>query len=170
MLIAEDARDIVEIVAFGVRMVCPDADVVEPSCAEALAALRHSGRTWWCWIRHAPSDLLEVLRQCREHFRIPVLMLSVRNTKADRVRVLELGAVDLAKPFDHLELLARLMALASGNGGAAGCDRCATPQRTCCANDLQDRSFVPPIGPGTGVRGHELRSADSVAPRRLRRA
>ncbi len=43
---------------------------------------------------------------------VPILMITVRDTTLDKVQALDLGADDyLTKPFDHLELLARMRAL-----------------------------------------------------------
>jgi DNA-binding response OmpR family regulator len=58
-------------------------------------------------------DGLAVCRTLRErHVNVPVLMLTARDTVADRVRGLDSGADDyLVKPFALSELLARLRAL-----------------------------------------------------------
>lgn len=55
----------------------------------------------------------EVLRKLRARgCRVPILMLTARDTVADRVQGLDLGADDyLLKPFEPLELAARLRAL-----------------------------------------------------------
>jgi two-component system OmpR family response regulator len=54
----------------------------------------------------------EVLRRVRMERSTPVLILSARDTLADRVSGLDLGADDyLVKPFSLTELLARLRAL-----------------------------------------------------------
>jgi len=53
-----------------------------------------------------------VLARLRESRHTPVLMLTARDTPADRVRGLDAGADDyLVKPFDVPELMARLRAL-----------------------------------------------------------
>jgi DNA-binding response OmpR family regulator len=64
---------------------------------------------------------LEVLRRMRASGRAtPVLILTARDTVAERVRGLDAGADDyLVKPFDVAELLARLRALARRRGGRA---------------------------------------------------
>ena len=56
---------------------------------------------------------LEVCRQLRQHgCRLPILMLTARDTTADIVTGLDAGANDyLVKPFAFAELLARLRAL-----------------------------------------------------------
>jgi two-component system alkaline phosphatase synthesis response regulator PhoP len=57
-------------------------------------------------------DGLEVCRQLRAWSRVPILMLTARDSEIDRVVGLELGADDyLAKPFSMRELLARVKAI-----------------------------------------------------------
>jgi two-component system OmpR family response regulator len=61
-----------------------------------------------------------VLRRMREAKRTPVLMLTARDTVADRVRGLDAGADDyVVKPFALTELLARLRALIRRAAGQA---------------------------------------------------
>ncbi len=59
-------------------------------------------------------DGLEVVRQLRNNTRtshLPVILLSSRNSVADKVKGLEVGADDyMTKPFESAELLARVMA------------------------------------------------------------
>src|SRR5262249_22673361 len=68
-------------------------------------------------------DGWEVLRRLRRTHKTPVLILTARDTVNDRVRGLDSGADDyLVKPFDLIELQARLRALirrAAGNATAA---------------------------------------------------
>ena len=57
-------------------------------------------------------DGLEVLRNIRMEFSIPVIMLTAKGEDADRIVGLELGADDyLPKPFNPRELLARMKAV-----------------------------------------------------------
>ncbi len=57
-------------------------------------------------------DGWQVLSRLRESKPTPVLMLTARDSSADRVRGLDTGADDyLVKPFDSAELFARLRAL-----------------------------------------------------------
>src|SRR5947208_2535705 len=59
-----------------------------------------------------------LLRDLRKHKRTPVLMLTARDARDDRVRGLDTGADDyLVKPFDLSELLARLRALIRRSAG-----------------------------------------------------
>jgi two-component system KDP operon response regulator KdpE len=56
-------------------------------------------------------DGAEVLQQLRAWSRVPVIVLSVRSSEAEKVRLLELGADDyVVKPFGMAELLARAKA------------------------------------------------------------
>ena len=59
------------------------------------------------------KDGLEVCRELRQRgLATPILMLTARGQTTDKVRGLKVGADDyLAKPFDMLELLARVEAL-----------------------------------------------------------
>ena len=69
----------------------------------------------WGWLDHSPADIkdgLDVLREIRMTFAIPVIMLTAKGEAADRIVGLELGADDyLPKPFDPRELLARIKAV-----------------------------------------------------------
>ncbi|MCI7719301.1 response regulator [[Pasteurella] aerogenes] len=55
---------------------------------------------------------VETLKQLRQRFDIPVMMLTARGNEIDRVLGLELGADDyLPKPFNDRELVARIKAI-----------------------------------------------------------
>lgn len=68
-----------------------------------------------------PPDGLALLRHARERrLATPVLMLTARSGVADRVGALDLGADDyLVKPFDFLELEARVRVLLRRGSGSA---------------------------------------------------
>jgi two-component system KDP operon response regulator KdpE len=58
------------------------------------------------------GDGIRVLRRLREWSKVPVLILSVREEPDDKVAALDAGADDyVTKPFDQVELLARLRAI-----------------------------------------------------------
>jgi two-component system KDP operon response regulator KdpE len=114
VLIADDARDVAETVAFGARMNWPDCQVT--IAADGADALRYFAETWFelvvLDVAMPPPDGFEVCRRIRESSQVPILMLTVRDGTLDKVRALDLGADDyLTKPFEHLELLARMRAL-----------------------------------------------------------
>jgi len=55
---------------------------------------------------------LELLRHIRAHSRLPIVMLSARGDEVERIIGLQVGADDyLAKPFNPLELVARIEAV-----------------------------------------------------------
>jgi len=93
-------------------------------------------------------DGFEVLRQLRKRSATPVIMLTARTARADRIAGLETGADDyLPKPFDPEELLARIRAVlrrsGAGNTGlqevsAAGvCLRPHTREAWYCGEPLE---------------------------------
>jgi len=58
------------------------------------------------------KDGLDVLKEIRTEFSMPVIMLTAKGEDADRIVGLELGADDyLPKPFNPRELLARMKAV-----------------------------------------------------------
>lgn len=121
ILIIDDALDIAEVITFGARMNWPDCEVLSAtSGADGLRLFAdESPDLVVIDVAMPPPDGFEVCRRIREVAQVPILMLTVHNNTLDKVRALDLGADDyLTKPFDHLELLARLRALARRiNGG-----------------------------------------------------
>ena len=62
----------------------------------------------------AMPGMMDTRRFCRirEFSDVPVIMLTAKDGVLDKVKGLELGADDyITKPFDHLELLARVKAV-----------------------------------------------------------
>jgi two-component system phosphate regulon response regulator OmpR len=58
------------------------------------------------------KDGLEILKEVRTEYAVPVIMLTAKGEDADRIVGLELGADDyLPKPFNPRELLARMRAV-----------------------------------------------------------
>ncbi len=114
VLIAEDEPDVATMVAYGVRLTWPDSRVaVAGDGAEALRRFADEGADLVILdVTMPPPDGFAVLQQIRAVSPVPILMLTVRADTPNKVRALDLGADDyLTKPFDHLELLARLRAL-----------------------------------------------------------
>ena len=122
VLVADDDPDIAEVVAFGARMTWPGCRVtVARDGAEALARFAAEPPDLVVLdVTMPPPDGFEVCQRIRAESRVPILMLTVREATLDKVRALDLGADDyLTKPFDHLELLARLRALVRRAAGPA---------------------------------------------------
>lgn len=114
LLVAEDARSVAKVVAFGARMTWPGCEVaIASNGQEALTLFRETNPDLVVLdIEMPPPDGFQVCLQIREVSDVPILMLTVHDSTLDKVRALDLGADDyLTKPFDHLELLARMRAL-----------------------------------------------------------
>lgn len=89
------------------------AVVVANDGAEALRVARdHQPDLMILDVMMPEIDGIEVCRRIREDGDVPVLMLTARDTVADRVLGLDSGADDyLVKPFAYEELLARVRSL-----------------------------------------------------------
>ena len=114
LLVVDDETDITDVIAFGARMVWPDCVVdTATSGTEALRRFVEVPPDLVVLdVGLPPPDGFEVCRRLRERSQVPILMLTARDATLDKVRALELGADDyLTKPFDHIELFARLRAL-----------------------------------------------------------
>ncbi len=114
LLIVEDARDVADGIAFGARLTWPDGEVLHAGGGrEALETFAREGPDLVVLdVMIPPPDGFEVLRRLRAVSSVPVMMLTARGDTRDKVRALNGGADDyLTKPFDPLELMARLQAL-----------------------------------------------------------
>jgi two-component system KDP operon response regulator KdpE len=121
LLIADDAADVADVIAFGARMTWPDCHIaIASDGAQAMSAFAADPPDLVVLDVTMPVlDGFEVCRRIRASSRVPILMLTVRDATLDKVRAFDLGADDyLTKPFDHLELLARLRALRRRADGA----------------------------------------------------
>ena len=113
VLVAEDDRGLGDVIGRGLREKGYVVDVV-PDGDTALRYLRTYDYSVAVldWRMPGISGLEVVQRMRRARSATPVLMLTARDTPADRVAGLDAGADDyLVKPFDFSELLARLRAL-----------------------------------------------------------
>jgi len=113
VLVAEDDEALGEVLARGLREQGYVVDLV-PDGEAAAAYLRfyqyEVAVLDWRMPRLSGFDLVQRLR--RAGTATPVLMLTARDTPADRIAGLDAGADDyLVKPFDFGELLARIRAL-----------------------------------------------------------
>ncbi|HZU81153.1 MAG TPA: response regulator transcription factor [Acidimicrobiales bacterium] len=122
VLVAEDDPALRSVLERGLRESGYVVDAV-PDGEEALAFLRAydyevAVLDW----RMPKATGLQVLQEIRRRgSKLPVLMLTARDTTEDRVTGLDEGADDyLVKPFDFAELLARLRALQRRPGALQG--------------------------------------------------
>lgn len=128
VLVADDARDVADLIASSARLTWPGCRVsIAANGTEALARFAAEQPDLVVLDVGMPSpDGFEVCRRIRDVSAVPIMMLTVRDATLDKIRALDLGADDyLTKPFDHLELFARLRALlrrAAGPADRAGQD------------------------------------------------
>jgi len=114
VMVADDAPDVAEVVAFGAQMCWPGCQVsIATNGDEALQLFERAYPNLVVLDIEMPGrDGFEVCKRIREVSQVPILMLTVRDSAFDKVLALDLGADDyLTKPFDHTELLARMRAL-----------------------------------------------------------
>ncbi|HZS14552.1 MAG TPA: response regulator transcription factor [Candidatus Dormibacteraeota bacterium] len=122
LLLAEDDEALRSVLTRGLREAGYVLDAVgRGDDALHMLRLNEYAATVLDW-RMPGLDGLEVVEAMRKAgIRSPVLMLTARDTTADRVRGLDAGADDyLVKPFDFSELLARLRALLRRPAGVEG--------------------------------------------------
>ncbi len=114
VLVIEDAPDVVEAIRLGFALQWREVDVVGAERGEQGVDLVESEHPDLVLLDIGLPDMdgFEVLREIRAFSDVPVIMLTARDDTLDKVKGLELGADDyVTKPFDHLELLARIRAV-----------------------------------------------------------
>ena len=83
-------------------------------------------------------DGLTACMRIREFSAVPIIMLTARSEDADKIIGLESGADDyVTKPFNILELTARVRALLRRTYGAYGQQKEAVPETVIRAGDLE---------------------------------
>jgi two-component system, OmpR family, KDP operon response regulator KdpE len=114
ILVVDDEPDVVESVRLGFDLQWREVDVLGANTGdEALDIVEHEHPDIVLLDVGLPGiDGFEVLRQIRAFSDVPVVMLTARDDAMDKVKGLELGADDyVTKPFNHLELMARVKAV-----------------------------------------------------------
>jgi two-component system, OmpR family, KDP operon response regulator KdpE len=114
ILVVDDEPDVVESIRIGFTLHWREIDVLGATTGEtALDAVEHERPDIVLLDVGLPDiDGFEVLRRIREFSEVPVVMLTARDDSMDKVKGLELGADDyVTKPFNHLELMARVRAV-----------------------------------------------------------
>jgi len=114
ILIVDDEPDVIESVRLGFTLQWREVDVLGAGSGEAgLDAIERDHPDVVLLDVGLPDlDGFEALRQIRAFSDVPVLMLTARDDSMDKVKGLELGADDyVTKPFNHLELMARVKAV-----------------------------------------------------------
>ncbi len=121
ILLVEDDALLGDGIRAGLKLADYAVDWVRDGDAARLALLDHDYHACVLDLGLPRRDGLSVLKDLRRNGKqLPVLILTARDTSADKIAGLDAGADDyLTKPFDLLELQARLRALLRRAGGAA---------------------------------------------------
>ena len=114
VLIVDDEPDVIESVQLGLTLQWREIEVLSAHDGDAALDLVESSApdVVLLDIGLPGKDGFEVLRELRAFSDVPVVMLTARDDAMDKVKGLELGADDyVTKPFNHLELMARVRAV-----------------------------------------------------------
>jgi DNA-binding response OmpR family regulator len=114
ILVVDDAPEVVDSVRLGFAIQWREVDLLSAGTGkEALDLVEHESPDLVLLDVGLPDmDGFKVLEEIRLFSDVPVVMLTARDDTIDKVRGLELGADDyVTKPFNHLELLARVKAV-----------------------------------------------------------
>jgi DNA-binding response OmpR family regulator len=122
VLLIDDDQEILDAVTVGFQFEWPDCTVL--TARDGQSAVR-------AFLENTPDFVVldvtmphmsgfDVLREIRLHSQVPVLFLTARQTDANVVRGLNLGADDyVQKPFSLIALLARIRAILRRTGVAS---------------------------------------------------
>jgi two-component system KDP operon response regulator KdpE len=114
VLVIDDESVIIEAVELGLSLHWREVEVLKAGDAERGLDLLERERPDLVLldIGLPGKDGYQALKEIRAFSDVPVIMLTARDDAMDKVRGLELGADDyVTKPFNHLELLARMKAV-----------------------------------------------------------
>ena len=114
ILVVDDSPEVVESVGLGLAMHWRDVEVLGAATGASALDMVEREHPEFVLLDIGLPDMngYEVLVQIRAFSDVPVAMLSARDDAMDKVKGLELGADDyVTKPFNHLELLARMKAV-----------------------------------------------------------
>ena len=114
LLVVDDEPDVVESVRLGFSLQWREVDVLGAATGDVALDIveREAPDLVLLDIGLRGTDGFAVLREIRAFSDVPVVMLTARDDAMDKVKGLELGADDyVTKPFNHLELMARVRAV-----------------------------------------------------------
>lgn len=114
LLVIDDAEEVIEAVTISFALQWREIEVIGAYDGEAgLDVVERAHPDLVLLDIALPGiDGFETLRGIRAFSDVPVIMLTARDDVLNKVKGLELGADDyVTKPFDHLELLARVRAV-----------------------------------------------------------
>lgn len=114
VLVVDDAAEVIEAVTVSFTLQWRETEVIGADNGQVALDLIEQEHPDVVLLDIAMPGMngFEVLRELRAFSDVPVIMLTAKDDVLDKVKGLELGADDyVTKPFDHLELLARVKAL-----------------------------------------------------------
>ncbi|HKB58395.1 MAG TPA: response regulator, partial [Lacunisphaera sp.] len=119
ILVVEDEASIAETIVYALQTE-GFAPLWKTTGRDALTALAHQPVALIVLDVGLPDmSGLDVCRELRKRYAVPVIFLTARSSEVDRIVGLELGADDyLAKPFSPRELTARVRAVLRRSNGA----------------------------------------------------
>ena len=126
VLIIEDDRETVEYVNLAFKLGWPEVELISTPLGEEGIELveRESPDIVILDLGLPDVDGSEVLKRIRLFSTVPIIIMTVRKDEASIVKELECGADKyLSKPFDQMELLAQVRALARRSGPKTSLER-----------------------------------------------
>jgi two-component system KDP operon response regulator KdpE len=114
ILVVDDDPDVVESIRLGFALQWREVEVLGAADGQAALDLveREAPDIVLLDVGLPGKDGFETLGELRAFSDVPVVMLTARDDPMDKVKGLELGADDyVTKPFNHLELMARVRAV-----------------------------------------------------------
>jgi DNA-binding response OmpR family regulator len=132
LLLVDDDPEIRASVRLGFELQWRDIEILEADMGDRALSLVEDERPDLVLLDVGLPDIdgYAVLREIRAFSAVPVIMLTARDEPIDKVRGLEAGADDyVGKPFDHLELMARVRAVLRRFDLKAPAERVATYRR-----------------------------------------
>ena len=142
LLLVDDDPEIRSSVRLGFELQWRDVEIIEADSGAAALSRVEEERPDLVLLDIGLPDMdgYRVLREIRAFSSVPVIMLTARDEPIDKVRGLEAGADDyVAKPFDHLELMARVRAVLRRLDLKAPAERAAPYRRGQLAVDVAAR-------------------------------
>ncbi len=111
ILVVDDDPDILKVLQENLRLEGYDVHPASSGEETLRAAMRFSPDLVILDLMLPDIDGLQVCRRLRQESAVPIIMLTARDRISDRILGLETGADDyVVKPFDTMELLARVRA------------------------------------------------------------
>jgi len=111
ILVIDDENHIRKMLRIALKSVGYDVSEADSVASGLAAAVRQQPDLVVLDLGLPDGDGLDLLSELRSFSKVPVIVLSVRNSDPDKIKALDIGAQDyVTKPFSVEELLARIRA------------------------------------------------------------